>query len=44
MNTTITTLVLKHRYLAPVKPYARHLWSICVGKSAFLDIDHNLCT
>lgn len=33
MNTITMTNTLKHRYLAPVKPYAYRLWSICVGQS-----------
>lgn len=34
MRTFITILNTKmHKYLAPMKPYAYRLWSICVGLS-----------
>lgn len=37
MNT-MTNNTLRHRYLAPVKPYAYRLWSICVDKSELVKI------
>ena len=33
MNTITMTNTLKHRYLAPVKPYAYRRWSSFVGKN-----------
>ena len=34
MSTVITMInTTMHKYLAPAKPYAYRLWSICVGLS-----------